>query len=81
MRLIQWNRVCTIIDQIGYIIRSKKNSIIIDLGIVLLSISGRSKRLSIIIDLVDIYSIMEKHSIFNEVNTMEQSMHYRYNGT
>jgi hypothetical protein len=46
-----------------------------------LSISGRSKRLSIIIDLVDIYSIMEKHSIFNEVNTMEQSMHYRYNGT
>jgi hypothetical protein len=55
MRLKQWNRVCTIIDQIGYIIRSKKNSIIIDLGIVLLSISGRSKRLSIIIDLVDMY--------------------------
>jgi hypothetical protein len=32
MRLKQWNRVCTIIDQIGYIIRSKKDYIIIDLG-------------------------------------------------
>jgi hypothetical protein len=32
MRLKQWNRVCTIIDQIGYISRSKKDYIIIDLG-------------------------------------------------